>query len=415
MEECKSSINSFCYVCGKHVTDDSKRYFSDAFKSAYVKKFEQPVFEDVWWVPNSACKTCYNGLLAWSKSERKMKIRIPMFWTEPREGFHVQSNCYACANHIAVPTKPHYATHEYKRCECADLPAFFGTIHEDTFPSPALTYDTLPTATTETETETVDYSLYDSDPIPSGSSGPRLITQDRLNFMAAELELSQRKAEKLASLLKQDRVLDPTARVRGFRNRQKVFQDYFLMNDERTYAYCNRVPELMKEMGIEHKYYDHEWKVCCDLKVVAILQGMQSGYTKYNCFLCEWDSRYNESCQYLKTDWNIREPNVPGSLNVQKEVIVKRENVPLQPLHIKLGIVKNFVKHVYLLKKVGKCLHKIFPKLSKDKLKGGKKICPTIDMHIVTNILSAVCLFALFPLIIYYKYILMVMMMEMIN
>lgn len=112
MEVCKGSINSFCYVCGKHVPEDSTRSFSEGFKSAYTKKFEQPVFENVWWVPNIVCKTCYNGVLAWNRGERKMKIRIPMFWTEPKEGFHVQLNCYACANHIDVPNKAHYASHE---------------------------------------------------------------------------------------------------------------------------------------------------------------------------------------------------------------------------------------------------------------------------------------------------------------
>lgn len=292
-----------------------------------------------------------------------------------------------------------------------------------------MTFDTLPTATTETETETIDYSEYE--PGPSGDPGPsrepRLITQDRLNFIVAELELSKRRAEKLAKFLRQDHVLHPTTKVIGFRNRQKVYQNYFLMNDEKTYAYCNRVPELMREMGIEHnpdewrlfidsstaslkagllhvtnkkpsipvaystetsetydvlkkiitdiKYHDHEWKVCCDLKVVAILQGMQSGYTKHNCFLCDWDSRYTQSCQYLKRDWHMRDEHVPGELNVKKEEIVKKERILLPPLHIKLGIVKNFLKHVYPEKRVAECLHKIFPRLSVLKLKGGKNTC----------------------------------------
>jgi hypothetical protein len=38
------------------------------------------------------------------------------------------------------------------------------------------------------------------------------------------------------------------------------------------------------------KYDEFKWKLY-DLKVVALLIGMQLGYTKYCCFLCEWDSR----------------------------------------------------------------------------------------------------------------------------
>lgn len=28
------------------------------------------------------------------------------------------------------------------------------------------------------------------------------------------------------------------------------------------------------------KYTDHNWLICCDLKVVALLLGVQEGYTK---------------------------------------------------------------------------------------------------------------------------------------
>ena len=39
------------------------------------------------------------------------------------------------------------------------------------------------------------------------------------------------------------------------------------------------------------KYDEFKWKVCGDLKVVAQLLGMKLGYTKYCCFLCEWDNQ----------------------------------------------------------------------------------------------------------------------------
>ena len=38
-------------------------------------------------------------------------------------------------------------------------------------------------------------------------------------------------------------------------------------------------------------YHQHEWIICVDLKMVCFLLGQQSGYTKYQCFLCSWDSR----------------------------------------------------------------------------------------------------------------------------
>ena len=39
------------------------------------------------------------------------------------------------------------------------------------------------------------------------------------------------------------------------------------------------------------KYDDHKWVVCGELKMVNFLLGQQGEYTKYQCFLCLWDSR----------------------------------------------------------------------------------------------------------------------------
>ena len=47
--------------------------------------------------------------------------------------------------------------------------------------------------------------------------------------------------------------------------------------------------ESMKLLLEEIKYDEFKWYLCGDLKVVALLLGLQLGYTKYWCFLCEWD------------------------------------------------------------------------------------------------------------------------------
>ena len=49
----------------------------------------------------------------------------------------------------------------------------------------------------------------------------------------------------------------------------------------------------------------HQWKLCVDLKMVAILLGLQGGYTKFPCFLCLWDSRADGQ-HYLQRDWPVR-------------------------------------------------------------------------------------------------------------
>ena len=45
----------------------------------------------------------------------------------------------------------------------------------------------------------------------------------------------------------------------------------------------------MTNLMVDYKKY--QWEVCGDFKVIAVLLGLQAGYTKYSCFLCEWDSR----------------------------------------------------------------------------------------------------------------------------
>ena len=72
------------------------------------------------------------------------------------------------------------------------------------------------------------------------------------------------------------------------------------------------------------------------------LSSQQSGYTKYPCFLCYWDSRAKQ--KYLcATSWpELRSLNCVGR-NIN-DPIVDRNNTLLPFLHIKLGIMKQFVK-----------------------------------------------------------------------
>ena len=54
------------------------------------------------------------------------------------------------------------------------------------------------------------------------------------------------------------------------------------------------------------QYEKYLWNVCCDLKVVALLLGLQVGFTKYCCFLCLWDSQDTRN-HYERRDWPKRE------------------------------------------------------------------------------------------------------------
>lgn len=143
--------------------------------------------------------------------------------------------------------------------------------------------------------------------------------------------------------------------------------------------------ETIKFILEKIQYNEHNWKVCGDLKVIALILGLQLGYTKYCCFICEWDSRDRKN-HYVKKDWPKRESLTPGLKNIKNPPLVQPNNIFLPPLHIKLGLVKNFVKamdkncdgFLYLKEK--------FPKLSEAKIKEGVFIGPQIRQLIKDNI-----------------------------
>jgi len=69
--------------------------------------------------------------------------------------------------------------------------------------------------------------------------------------------------------------------------------------------------ENMKLLLGKIKYDEFKWKLCGDLKVVALLLGMQLGYTKYCCLLCEWDSRDKKN-HYVNKLWPKRTSDTRG-------------------------------------------------------------------------------------------------------
>ena len=102
-----------------------------------------------------------------------------------------------------------------------------------------------------------------------------------------------------------------------------------------------------------------------------MILGQQSGFTKYPCFLCLWDSRDREN-HYVKTKWPPRTKLEPGfKNNIIEKPLVDSSKILLPPLHIKLGLMKQFVK---ALNKEGACflyLAEKFPAISDAKLKEG--------------------------------------------
>jgi len=133
-----------------------------------------------------------------------------------------------------------------------------------------------------------------------------------------------------------------------------------------------------KKILMEAINYDNfKRQICGDLKVIALLLGLQQGFTKYCCFICEWDSRA-QSLHYSRKYWPARKSLEPGIMNVENQPLVEPSKILLPSKHLKLGLMKNFVKAMNQVEAAFTYLQEKFPRLSEAKMKEGIFIDPQI-------------------------------------
>lgn len=93
--------------------------------------------------------------------------------------------------------------------------------------------------------------------------------------------------------------------------------------------------------------------------------------------MCLWDSRARYE-HYIRRIWPNRVVHQVGKDNIHYEPLVDKKNVILPPLHIKLGLIKNFVKALDTAGAPFKYLRTIFPNMPGAKMKEGIFIGPQI-------------------------------------
>lgn len=111
-------------------------------------------------------------------------------------------------------------------------------------------------------------------------------------------------------------------------------------------AHSTVMQEKYENIGVlfqKINYDTHQWQICGDLKILTILLGQQSGFTKHPCYLCLWDSR-DRANHYKNKEWPTRSSFAPGTCNIIHESLVNPSKILIPPLHIKLGLMKQFVK-----------------------------------------------------------------------
>lgn len=416
---CRSSPNSFCYICGNYVVKKQKRNITTFVKKVYFAYFGVKLGDqDKAWAPHTVCCICIEELRQWSQGKKKsFRFGVPMIWREPRN--HID-DCYFCLTNVEG-----YNLKNKKEISYPNLPSAIRPVNH----GPDVPVPTQPSSLDDMAT------FYDTDNVGSSSgeefcgynNEPQLFTQPELNDLVRDLDLPKESAELLGSRLKEKNLLAPGTSFSWFRKREKDFLQYFSQEEE--LVFCNDITGLLSMFNVNYdvkewrlfidaskqslkavllhngnkfasvpvahsvhlkeryenlnmillklKYKDHEWTICGDLKVISMLLGQQGGYTKYPCFLCEWDSR-NKAQHWIQKEWTRRSGFEIGIKNVVRENLVDPNNVLLPPLHIKLGVMKQFVK---ALSKEGDCfkyLRDKFPALSEAKIKEGVFVGPDI-------------------------------------
>ncbi|KYN50270.1 hypothetical protein ALC62_08512 [Cyphomyrmex costatus] len=271
----------------------------------------------------------------------------------------------------------------------------------------------------------------DEDGTNSDDESASKFNQEELNDLVRDLGLSKESSELLASRLKEKKSLTRGTSITFYRERDSSFRKYFCKESYLTY--CTDVEGLVNEfssipykdtdrrlfidssirslktvllhngniytsLSVAHSvtlkeeynnldfvltklnYNAHKWEICGDLKILTILLGQQSGFTKFPCFLCEWDSR-NRQDHWTRKEWPARSEMQVGSKNVIKQHLIDPKSVLLPPLHIKLELVKQMVKAMRNENRVVfNYLFSKFPKLSEAKIKEGVFDCPQIRL-----------------------------------
>lgn len=373
--------------------------------------------QDKQWAPHMVCITCASNLTSWFSGKIKsMPFAVPMIWREPTN--HA-TDCYFCLTNVKGMNKKSKRYIKYPDIPSAIRPL----LHSDDLPIPM-----PPKQLGNLSDNESDHTCNSNDAsYVAEDRQPKLLSQDDLDDLIRDLDLPKGSAELLASRLHERNFLLPGTRISRYRNRDHDIQQFF--KAEGGLVFCCDIPGLILNMGMEYnstewrlfidssrrslkavllyignsvasipiahsaslkenyenletllssvKYNEHEWLICADLKVIAILLGLQGGYSKFSCFLCLWDSRA-DSEHYSRKEWPARHQFEPGKHSVKAAPLVHAQNVLLPPLHIKLGLMKTFVKNLDRNGAAFQYLINKFPNITEAKLKEGIFVGPQI-------------------------------------
>lgn len=305
-----------------------------------------------------------------SNSTVTFPFHTPAIWTDVTS--HAFKKCYFCSiNRVSGRKKQVYFS-----CANCILPTKESILLKD------VSSTTLTESSSNDDDESAEF-------LDGTQNVSKAWSANDFHDFCRELNLSKKASVKCLSMLKSD--VDIAAKLKDvtkakIKCRSQSDQAFFNCQDE--YTFCNDVPNLLNSLPkhanekdwslfidssnsslkaalicekhelptipiayarikeskesvhalLSHiKYENFCFPIVADLKVINFLLGFKSGFSKFPCYYCMFDSR--NSSKDFQSDFYW-----PERPETECHSVVNKENIIFPFLHIKLGLFQKFVK-----------------------------------------------------------------------
>ena len=207
--------------------------------------------QDKAWAPHMLCKSCTECLRQWSKGKKtSLKFGIPMVWREPR---NYVSGCYFCAINVTGINRENRKVFKYPDLDSARRSVAHSG--ECSVPVYAMLSDDSGNGSTAAQESQEDEEADFSDDTPHPFS------QNELDDLARDRNLSKSSTELLASRSMEKNFLSNGPHITFYRNRLQEFLYFFF--EENDLIFRTDIVYLLQKLGVP-RYEPRGWRLFID-------------------------------------------------------------------------------------------------------------------------------------------------------
>ena len=249
-----NSADNVCYICGEVTFAKQRKAITAIVKKAYHLYFGCKIGDqDKSWAPHTCCRNCATYLSQWLNGKRHaMPFAVLWVWREPS---NYTADCYFG---MVPPVSGSITKKKKWAIVYPNIPSALRPVpHGEGISVPELPKE----CTIHTDDEDEDKSTSGSAEPPASTEPhvthgrssvpqPHILTQDELNDLVRDLELSKGTAKLPGSRLKQWNLLEKNVRISPFRSRRQQLVPFFRKEDD--FVFCYDIDGLMNALAIKH-------------------------------------------------------------------------------------------------------------------------------------------------------------------